>query len=102
MSKCGKQKLKTEQTTSWVYKQGLQERFTPYKLQHVCLSITFIEEATQKWPVKSTACASNKNKIFHRKAFCAALRLLSHPFNLYDDKTSMSPKFASCETRKPN
>ena len=43
-----------------------------------------MEEATQKWPVKSTACASNKNKIFHRKAFCAALRLLSHLFNLYD------------------
>ena len=42
-----------------------------------------MEEATQKWPVKSTACASNKNKIFHRKSFCAALRLLSHLFNLY-------------------
>ena len=57
--------------------------FLSYKLKHVCLSITFIEEATQKWPVKSTACTSNKNKIFHRKAFCAALRLLSHLFNLY-------------------
>ena len=54
-----------------------------YKLKHVCLGITFKEEAAQKWPVKSTACTSNKNKIFHRKAFCAALRLLSHLFNLY-------------------
>ena len=33
---------------------------------------------------KSTACASNKNKTFHRKVFCTADRLLSHPFNLYE------------------
>ena len=34
---------------------------------------------------KSTACASNKNKTFHRKAFCATHRLLSHLFNLYEN-----------------
>ena len=28
---------------------------------------------------------SNKNNIFHQKAFCAALRLISHPFNFYGE-----------------
>ena len=47
----------------------------------------FHKGITKNRKVNSTACASKKNKTFHRKAFCAALQLLSHPFNLYGNET---------------
>ena len=45
-----------------------------------------MKKPLKRGKVKSTACASNKNKTFHRKAFCATHWLLSHLFNLYGGK----------------
>ena len=39
------------------------------------------KEASQVRTVKCTACASKKNKTFHRKAFYAALHASAHLFD---------------------
>ena len=43
-----------------------------------------LEEAPKIQTVKSTACASKKNKTFHRKAFFAAVHTSTHLFDTCD------------------
>ena len=51
-------------------KKKVPIRYTlAYKLKHVCLSITFIEEATQKWLVRAPHVHQRKTKYFIAKLF---------------------------------
>ena len=79
--------LKATCAVQLLYKGNLQNSacgtMHPYKLKHANLTSPFIEEATQKEQSKGRCSASNKNKTFHHKAFCATHRFLSQLFNLY-------------------
>ena len=84
-------------TQTLIFHQELvhQSSFLYYTFQHdldflshlfiqieACLFSPAFYRGLKRAEVKSTACASNKNKTFHLKAFCATHRPLSLLFNL--------------------